>query len=36
MDFQITPGLKSQKAQQFLDAVKARERILGIGIEDLD
>jgi serine/threonine protein kinase len=36
MDFQITPGVKSSKVRRFADKVKARERILGIAIEDSD
>jgi serine/threonine protein kinase len=36
MDFQITPGVKSVKVRRFADAVKAREKELGIEIDDFD
>jgi serine/threonine protein kinase len=36
MDFRITGGVKSEKVRQFVKAVKAREKSLGIEISDFD
>jgi TPR repeat protein len=35
MDFRITPGVNSEKVRRFVDAVKSREKELGIEIEDI-
>jgi serine/threonine protein kinase len=36
MDFQITPGVNSEKVRRFVTIVKSREKDLGIEIEDID
>jgi LIM domain kinase 1 len=36
MDFRITGGVKSEKVRRFVKAVKRREKILGIEINDFD
>jgi TPR repeat protein len=36
MDFQITRDVKSVKVRRFVEAVKAREKVLGIAIDDFD
>jgi TPR repeat protein/tRNA A-37 threonylcarbamoyl transferase component Bud32 len=36
MDFQITNNVKSEKVRRFVKAVKAREKVLGIDMKDLD
>jgi serine/threonine protein kinase len=36
MDFQITPGVRAEKVRRFVSAVKRREELLGIEIDDFD